>query len=106
MSAIHLSETSFQSEVMQSQIPVLVDFFAQWCGPCRQLAPTIEALADKYSGKVKVCKSDVDEMGSVAAQFGIQSIPTLILFKDGKAVAKNVGFMSQDALEELLDQHA
>ena len=79
-----ISDSNFQSEVLSANTPVLVDFWATWCGPCRALAPTIETLAKDYDGKVKFCKVDVDENPNNAAEFGVRSIPTLILFKDGK----------------------
>jgi thioredoxin 1 len=89
--ALAVTSGNFTSEVLQSPLPVLVDFWAAWCGPCRAVAPTVEALASEYAGKLKVVKLDVDESGDVAGQFGVQSIPTLILFKGGQPVERLIG---------------
>lgn len=94
------TDENFESEVLKSEIPVLVDFFAEWCGPCKMLAPTVEQIAAEYEGKWKVGKVDVDQSPMVAQQFGIQSIPTIIFFKDGQAVDKMMGFQSKDKIVE------
>ena len=102
---LNLSEESFEKEVMQSESPVLVDFWASWCGPCRMLAPTIEELAADYEGKVKVCKVNVDEAEGVARQFGIMTIPTVILFKGGQEMDKSIGLVNKSALSAMIDKH-
>src|SRR5665648_565162 len=90
---VEVSDRNFQEEVLKSTIPVLVDFWAPWCMPCRMLAPTIEKLAEENRGKLKVCKLNTDENQKMAAQYGIQGIPTLIVFKEGKEVGRTVGVM-------------
>jgi len=100
-----LSTDNFEQEVLQSAEPVLVDFWATWCPPCRLIAPTIEALADEYQGRVKVAKLDVDEHGELAGRYGIRSIPTLLLFKGGQVVEQRVGALPRPELVRLLDQH-
>ncbi len=88
---IHASDESFEADVLQSEIPVLVDFYADWCAPCRRLAPVIDELAEEYEGDMRFVKVNVDDNASLAVQFGVQSIPTLIFFKGGQQVAKTVG---------------
>jgi len=100
-----LSTDNFEQEVLQSAEPVLVDFWATWCPPCRLIAPTLEALADEYQGRVKVAKLDVDEHGELAGRYGIRSIPTLLLFKGGQVVEQRVGALPRPELVRLLDQH-
>lgn len=102
MSEIKLTYHNFQQEVLQSDLPVLVDFWATWCGPCRMLAPTIEELAREYEGRVKVCKVNVDEEPQLAAQFGIVSIPTVKVFRNGAVSGSLVGLRSKKELEALL----
>lgn len=99
-----LTIESFENEALNSDIPVLVDFFADWCGPCQRLAPIVERIAERYAGRVKVCKVNVDEAYPVAATFGIQSIPTVIVFKDGELAEKSVGLCSEDELAAMLDE--
>ncbi len=103
--AIELNEANFEQEVLKSDIPVLVDFWAIWCGPCRMIAPIIEALAEEYAGKVKVCKVNVDENPNLAARFGIRAIPTLLLFKEGKVVEQLVGVQPKEILESILNRY-
>lgn len=98
-----LTDSNFETEVVKSNIPVLVDFWAAWCGPCRQLAPVIDELAREYKGKVKVGKLDTEENNSTPAKFGITAIPTLIVFKNGNAVNKMVGVKSKKELKTTLD---
>lgn len=95
-----LQDATFEKEVLKSDIPVLVDFWAVWCGPCKAIAPTVEELARAYKGKVKVAKMDVDEHQQVPQQFGIRSIPTLLLFKGGRVVDTIVGAVPRSKLEE------
>ena len=103
--ALAVTSGNFATEVLQSPLPVLVDFWAAWCGPCRAVAPTVEALASEYAGKLKVVKLDVDEAGDVAGQFGVQSIPTLILFKGGQPVERLVGNVPKPAIVSKIQQY-
>ncbi len=98
-----LTDANFEAEVLKSNIPVLVDFWAAWCGPCRQLAPVIDELAKEYKGKAKVGKFDTEENNSIPAKFGITAIPTIIVFKDGNTVNKMVGVKSKKDLKAALD---
>jgi thioredoxin 1 len=99
---VTLQDATFDSEVLKSEIPVLVDFWAVWCGPCKAIAPTVEDLAKQYRGKVKVAKMDVDEHQKVPQQYGIKSIPTLLVFKGGRVVDTIVGAVPRSKLEESL----
>lgn len=101
MAEITITEKNFEQEVIQSQIPVLVDFWATWCGPCRMLAPVIEEIAEEYEKEIKVGKINVDEERELAIRFGIESIPTVLLFKAGKIVSKSVGFRTKEQLENM-----
>ena len=101
MSEITITKENFEAEVLQSDIPVLVDFWASWCGPCKMLAPTIAAIAEEQAGKIKVGKINVDEQQELAAQYRVMSIPTLILFKNGEAAAQSVGVQPKDQIEKL-----
>jgi len=94
-----VNDSNFETEVLKSSQPVLVDFWAEWCGPCKMIAPVVAELARKYDGKLKVAKLNVDENPQTAAQFGITAIPTLIIFKNGQVAARIVGYQSQVALE-------
>ncbi len=100
---LHLTDAVFDKEVVQSTVPVLVDFTATWCGPCRALAPTIEEVAGTYAGRVKVGKVDVDSAANVATQFGVQSIPTVLLFDKGQPVERLVGARSKRDYKKVLD---
>jgi thioredoxin 1 len=102
MKAIELKSNEFENVVLKSEKPVLVDFWAPWCGPCRMLAPVIEEIAEEYEGSIKVGKINVDEQGSLAMEFGVASIPTLILFKNGEIADTSVGFMSKEEIEKML----
>lgn len=104
MSALHLNAESFDTLVQSGKL-CLVDFWATWCGPCKMLAPVIEELAAQYEGKVTVAKVDVDDNQELAVRFGVMSIPTVILFKDGQEVARQVGLLPKERFQELLDQH-
>ncbi len=100
-----LTESNFQTEVLDSDQPVLIDFWAVWCGPCRMVAPLVEQLADEYVGRAKVGKIDVDNNRTLATQYGISSIPTMMVFKGGKVVEQIMGARPKPALIELLDRH-
>ena len=104
MAAIHFSKEGFDKAV-SGGAPVLVDFWASWCGPCKMLAPTIEKLAEKYEGKVIVGKVDVDAEPALAQQFGVMSIPTVVLIKDGKEAERIVGFLPQSAFETMIEKN-
>ncbi len=101
MSETILSDDNFDSEVLQSTLPVLVDFWAEWCVPCRMLSPLVEQLAVEYAGKLKVAKSNVDECPKTAEQFNIQSIPTLMVFQNGKVVSQNLGVVPKQTIVEM-----
>lgn len=105
-SPIHaISDDSFEKEVIKSKIPVVVDFWAQWCGPCKALAPIIEEVSQKYIDKIKFVKLDVDHNLSTPPKFGVRGIPTLILFKDGQVKATQVGLLSKADLIQFIDSH-
>lgn len=97
--------SNFKEEVILSEKLVLVDLYATWCGPCRALAPVLEEIAEKYQDKIKVVKVNVDEEESIAARFGVMSIPTVLFFRDGKAVASFVGLKSQSEIESIVENH-
>ena len=102
MSEIILTNENFDAEVLQSDIPVLVDFWATWCGPCKMIGPVVAEIAQENEGKIKVGKVNVDEQQGLAIRFGISSIPTLLVFKDGELVNKAVGYMPKEELLKLL----
>ena len=99
---INLTASAFEAEVLKSDVPVLVDFWAPWCGPCRMLAPAVAQLAEEYEGKAKVCKVNVDEESELARRFGIVSIPTVLVFKNGQLAETVVGLRPKAELEALL----
>jgi thioredoxin 1 len=101
---IQVNQDSFQKSVLEAQKPILVDFWAPWCGPCRAVAPVVEELAKEYDGKVDFAKVNVDESPFIASKFGVMSIPTLIVFKDGKPAEQVVGFKPKDQIKKLLDK--
>ena len=105
MSTLHLTDANFKKEVVESDLPVLVDFLADWCVPCKMLAPFIEELAREYTGKMKIGKVDVDANSKVATQYGIMSIPTLIFFKKGKIVNQLVGVISKLDLKRKIEEN-
>lgn len=101
--AFHFTDENFNEEVLSSNIPVLVDFYADWCGPCKMLAPVIETLAGEYEGKVKIGKLNVDNAPDTAQKFGIMSIPTLLYFKNGELVNKSIGVVAKSEIEQVLN---
>ncbi len=101
--AVNVDDSSFEQVVLKAKTPVLVDFWAAWCGPCRMVAPVVEELAKEYSGKVAFAKVDVDKNSKTASQYGVMSIPTLILFKNGNAVSNVVGFRPKAELKKNID---
>ena len=103
MSEVILNDANFEAEVLKSDVPVMVDFWATWCGPCRMLGPVVEELAGEYAGKVKVCKLNVDEAPDTSAKYRITSIPTIIFFKNGEVAGQTVGLQSKSALQEKLN---
>lgn len=102
---IEVTDKTFEEKVLKSDQPVLVDFWAAWCGPCRMIAPTVEALANEYSGKATVAKMNVDENQMTPTQYNIRGIPTLLLFKDGKVQEQIVGAAGRDTIEKLIQKH-
>ena len=102
---LEVTDQTFDKEVLQSDQPVLVDFWAAWCGPCRMIAPTVEALAMEYAGKAKVAKMNVDDNQLTPTQYGIRGIPTLLLFKNGKVQEQIVGAVGRDAIENVIKKH-
>ena len=101
---VHFTDANFETEVLNSKVPVLVDFFADWCGPCQTLSPIVEELARDYAGRIKIGKVDVDQNQRIAEKFGIASIPTVMLFKTGKNVDKVIGLESKAQLRKRLDK--
>ena len=100
----HITDASFEADVLQSTEPVLVDYWAEWCGPCKMIAPILDEVAGSYNGKLKIAKVNVDENRDIPAKFGIRGIPTLMLFKDGQLAATKVGAMSKAQLTAFIDQ--
>ena len=99
----HITDDSFEDDVINSTGPVLVDFWAEWCGPCKMIAPVLEDLADEYEGKLKICKMDVDQHKAIAEKYNVKGIPTLILFNNGDAAGKKVGALSKAQLSAFID---
>ena len=104
MAALEVTDDSFSNEVLNSELPVLVDFWAEWCGPCKMVSPIVEELSNEYNGKVKVAKLDVDSNPQTATNYGIRGIPTLLMFKDGAAVDQIVGAVPKTQIAERLDK--
>ncbi len=103
-SLVHVTNKSWESEVLKSELPVFVDFWAEWCGPCRMVGPAIEQLAQTMAGKVKFAKLNVDENREIASKYGIQSIPSLILFRHGDEVARTIGAAPKEAYQKFIEQ--
>ena len=101
---VHVSDATFDQEVLSSELPVLVDFWAEWCGPCKMIAPVLDEIADEYERKLKICKVDVDANPDIPPKFGIRGIPTLIMFKGGNAEATKVGALSKTQLSEFIKE--
>jgi len=101
----HVSDATFDKEVLQSSTPVLVDYWAEWCGPCKMIAPVLEDMAKEYAGRLTVAKLDIDANPGITSQFGIRGIPTLILFKEGKPHAQKVGALSKSQLAAFVDSN-
>ena len=102
---VHLSDDSFETEVLQSSLPVLVDYWAEWCGPCKMIAPVLDEIAVEYSGKVKLAKLNIDENPNTPPRYGIRGIPTLMIFKDGEVEATKVGAVSKSQLTAFIDSN-
>jgi thioredoxin 1 len=102
---VHVTDDSFEQEVLQSSDPVLVDYWADWCGPCKMIAPVLDEIADEYDGKVRVAKLNIDENPNTPPRYGIRGIPTLMLFKDGEVEATKVGAVSKSQLTAFIDSN-
>lgn len=105
MPAIHITDNDFEEKVLKAGKPVLVDFFAPWCGPCQMAGPVLDTLADKYKDKIEIFKVNVDEGQKYAGQYNVMSIPVVILFKDGKEVERQVGFPGEDGYRKMIEKH-
>ena len=102
---IHLSDATFETEVLQSSVPVLVDYWAEWCGPCKMIAPILDEISKDYEGKLKIVKLNIDENAQTPAKFGIRGIPTLMIFKNGNVEATKVGALSKSQLTTFIDSN-
>lgn len=101
----HVNDETWESEVLQSSVPVLVDYFAEWCGPCKMIAPILDEIAAKYVDKVKICKLDIDESRSTTTKYGVRGVPTLMIIRDGQVEATKVGALSKSQLEAFIDSN-
>jgi len=104
MSIVQVTASNFKEEVLDAELPVLVDFWAAWCGPCRMIAPVVEQIAEEYGDKLKVAKLNVDENPGIASQYEVMSIPTLFIFKNGEIATRLIGYMPKDQLKKAIDQ--
>jgi thioredoxin 1 len=105
LNILEVKDSDFDTEVLRSEVPVLVDFWAEWCGPCKMMGPTVDAIATEYAGKLKVAKVDVDENGGTAMRYNIRGIPTLLLFKGGRVVEQRVGAVGKSEVVKMLQSH-
>jgi thioredoxin 1 len=102
---LHVTDASFEQDVLKAELPVLVDYWAEWCGPCKMIAPILEGVAEEYAGRLKVVKLNIDQNEQTPPKFGIRGIPTLMLFKDGNVVATKVGALAKGQLTAFVDSH-
>ena len=102
---VHLSDDSFETEVLQSGVPVLVDYWAEWCGPCKMIAPVLDEIAEEYAGRIKLAKLNIDDNPNTPPRYGIRGIPTLMIFKDGEVEATKVGAVSKSQLTAFIDSN-
>ena len=102
MTEINLTAENFEKEVLQSEIPVLVDFYAEWCGPCKMLSPVIDEIAKEYEGNAKICKGNVDDEMGLAQQYRVMSVPTVLVFKNGQVTGTSIGYVGKEKLTEML----
>jgi thioredoxin 1 len=103
--SVNVTQDNFEAEVLSADTPVLVDFWAPWCGPCKAISPIVEALAEEHAGKMKVAKINVDDDGAIAAEYGVRGIPTLVLFQDGEIKGSMVGAATKEKIDAFIDQH-
>ena len=105
MSLVHVNNSNFEQEVVKSEKPVLVDFYADWCGPCRKIGPAIEKFADQYASEMKICKLNVDNAGEIAAKYGVSGIPAVLFFKNGEVVDNFVGAIPAESIEQYIKKN-
>ena len=105
MATIHVTKENFDAEVLQSDVPVLVDFWAPWCGPCRMVGPVMEQLSEEFAGKAKIAKIDVDSQGELAVRYNVMSVPTMIIFKNGEIVDQSIGALPKPHFVDMLSKH-